>query len=1086
MVSNLVGRVHFNATIDGRQMPKDAERIGKQAGLQGGKGFTEEWDKEFRKGLTAQGKQQLAHWQRRGKVDGLAYGSGLEVEFRRFSSRLNSAFDNFQGISVNSDFMDEWIGKSRNWEERVDALRGDLDLLQRQGAITDTQYRNSTGVVDRWARGQHEAGLQARLLTAEQQRQERSLADLQRELAQHTRARENVLRVERDHRLAIRDTNREWVESDDLSTRMARNLNALIDRLSETGFRFRDLSHNARQWTLIIGAVTAALPELAGLSSAAGSGLVTLGAAATGAGFGLTSAISSIVVLNRDLEDLPPALYGARRGLDDFKASFGDLGETMAIDALSGAERDFRSLGATVRGLEPAFRPVNRVVGDLVRELAEGLAPGTRNFRNLESVVSNSAPVFDSLASSAGRIGEGLLDAFANPAMVRSVTGFTGYVEDLSETFASFLEGDGLDDWLRHGEAVFGSFGGLLSTTGRLLNDLVTPGSISRLTQFMDSLGTFLDTGGRGILEFADELNAFGVIAELLEKVGVALEPLRDPMADLAAVVRDAIIPSLEGGAAALGAVAQVAGPVAQGLADVIGAVPPEAWQVVGGGLVFVATGLGALAAVRGVSGVVDSLRGIHVEGGKATSTLGKIGRAAGLLGAAVVGVASLKAGLDDLSGSLRDADNVSRNAVATNQSISDSAKQLGFDIGTLGEGYDDILNRVSDMDNFFVWATALDSVGYAAIGLSGTLKDLDEPITSLAETDLSAASSQFAAWAAELGASDQQVLGLLENMPEFKQLLIDVASEADGTATDTELLNLALGRGAEATTGMRDGLAEVTGSAQLTGEQIDELSNKIRNFGDTQLTALEAQSSFEQAFDDLTESVAANGATLDLNTQSGRDNQSSIIDLIRGTNDYAAAILDQTGDQEAANAVLQDGRGRLDEMLQAFIDAGGSAEDYAAYLGAIPDDVTTVIGADTGAAQGVINGFISANDGRVITIQAKINAALASVANTAQNLFPKTAVGGTFHGSQIREIAEDGPEAVVPLDRPLSQVDRSVRWLSAIAQGLAPVPQAQGSSGGASAGAQFGAGSIVISEARSARQTALELLDAITESVTG
>jgi hypothetical protein len=46
------------------------------------------------------------------------------------------------------------------------------------------------------------------------------------------------------------------------------------------------------------------------------------------------------------------------------------------------------------------------------------------------------------------------------------------------------------------------------------------------------------------------------------------------------------------------------------------------------------------------------------------------------------------------------------------------------------------------------------------------------------------------------------------------------------------------------------------------------------------------------------------------------------------------------------------------------------------------------------------------------------------------------TAVGGIFDGAQTRIIGEAGPEAVVPLNRPLSQVDPAVRALSAIAQG--------------------------------------------------
>ena len=49
------------------------------------------------------------------------------------------------------------------------------------------------------------------------------------------------------------------------------------------------------------------------------------------------------------------------------------------------------------------------------------------------------------------------------------------------------------------------------------------------------------------------------------------------------------------------------------------------------------------------------------------------------------------------------------------------------------------------------------------------------------------------------------------------------------------------------------------------------------------------------------------------------------------------------------------------------------------------------------------------------------------------------------FDRAAIRVIGEAGPEAVVPLNRPLDQVDPSVRWLSAIAQGLTPPPSTAG-----------------------------------------
>lgn len=56
------------------------------------------------------------------------------------------------------------------------------------------------------------------------------------------------------------------------------------------------------------------------------------------------------------------------------------------------------------------------------------------------------------------------------------------------------------------------------------------------------------------------------------------------------------------------------------------------------------------------------------------------------------------------------------------------------------------------------------------------------------------------------------------------------------------------------------------------------------------------------------------------------------------------------------------------------------------------------------------------------------------------------TASGGVFDGAQTRLIGEAGPEAVVPLNRPLSQVDPAVRMLSAIAQGkFGPLGQMSG-----------------------------------------
>jgi hypothetical protein len=65
------------------------------------------------------------------------------------------------------------------------------------------------------------------------------------------------------------------------------------------------------------------------------------------------------------------------------------------------------------------------------------------------------------------------------------------------------------------------------------------------------------------------------------------------------------------------------------------------------------------------------------------------------------------------------------------------------------------------------------------------------------------------------------------------------------------------------------------------------------------------------------------------------------------------------------------------------------------------------------------------------------IASGLAGLASRVLNINAnKSAAGRITSGPMLSWFGEEGPEAVVPLNRPLSQVDPSVRWLSAIAQG--------------------------------------------------
>lgn len=92
-------------------------------------------------------------------------------------------------------------------------------------------------------------------------------------------------------------------------------------------------------------------------------------------------------------------------------------------------------------------------------------------------------------------------------------------------------------------------------------------------------------------------------------------------------------------------------------------------------------------------------------------------------------------------------------------------------------------------------------------------------------------------------------------------------------------------------------------------------------------------------------------------------------------------------------------------------------------------------------------------------------------------------ASGGLLNGPRRILAGEAGPEAVVPLQRPLSQVDPSVRWLSALAQGKTPA-MASGGVVGSGRTVNIESGAIVVQESGDPARTSIEVLDRIAERV--
>jgi TP901 family phage tail tape measure protein len=375
------------------------------------------------------------------------------------------------------------------------------------------------------------------------------------------------------------------------------------------------------------------------------------------------------------------------------------------------------------------------------------------------------------------------------------------------------------------------------------------------------------------------------------------------------------------------------------------------------------------------------------------------LGMVAKIGGGAIAGLAVGAVALDALTQALKDigpeAEVVANKVVSARNAVdllAASAGKFGGSGIELATKQLENLGRVLDKGP----TGTSDIIGNSTIS---NIKLLGDELGKVAESDLPAAQKQFRLLADGAKLTEKQQALLLDQMPAYKSALTEQASAAGVAAEGQELLDLAFGNSEESTKENEDALRALAGQAQVTGDEVDGLADQIRNFGDASISVKEAQAGLEQAVDDLTASVEANGTVLDLNEQSGRDNQAALIDLANASKEYAAATYEQTGSQEQANAIIADGRQRLIEMLGQFGLTADEANAYADELGLIPGNIDTFVDVHTEDASTKLRNFINSFQGRQITFSAAVTGQSAPV-GTGTVLKPDgRASGGAIYG---------------------------------------------------------------------------------------
>lgn len=711
---------------------------------------------------------------------------------------------------------------------------------------------------------------------------------------------------------------------------------------------------------LVVASIIGAGDQVAVLGSALGAGLVALGGGLTSLIVGAGAGFAVVSNLFQDLEDAPEHMKPTIRSFKDLGDAFKEVGDSIASNAFDEIGDGFLDMRDAIKALEPALDGVGRVLGRSIGDFGDAIKPGTEGFKLLEATVTNAEGNLQIFMRTLGTFGGALLRAFDGAQPL--VQDLFVWMERLADQFDAFTRGANFDTWITNAQAVFGSFSGTLDAVSLALHNLVTPEAVERTTLLLDNLARMAPGLGE-LLNVVGTLDPFGILVSIFADLAEQFERV----APAALVVADT-------------------------LNAILMAAPPELWAgtaIAVGTLTTAIVGLKVASAVgSGFDLLATKLGYVGNEFGKTASKAGKFGTVmgglgkAGLIGGTVVVFLELLDVVKDYAREQANLDPIIRHAIASHQALTTTVQKVAGATDEFASSTKDLkggldgLGSWNDGNIFAMIGEAFGSGSNAAHDLNAALNELDNGMQDL---DVKQQSELFTEWTKELGATDDQILEMLDSTPKFKKKLEEMAIAEDGAASDADLLRLALEGTIAPAENSLDAFVELTGgleegasAAELQADALELLTGKslgaldavegvaegITTLGSAFRSHESAASDYEAALDAVTSSIEENGTEWRLSEEAGRANQETIRQLAESTLALASENYNLTGSAEDAAAAIATGRQAVLDQLAAFGIVGPEAEAYADKLGLIPGDVETLISANTEAGMEMADAF--------------------------------------------------------------------------------------------------------------------------------
>lgn len=397
------------------------------------------------------------------------------------------------------------------------------------------------------------------------------------------------------------------------------------------------------------------------------------------------------------------------------------------------------------------------------------------------------------------------------------------------------------------------------------------------------------------------------------------------------------------------------------GFSDTLSKLPAPVLQV--GGVVAGIAGSATLAAgallvlVPKIAETVTAFKAFNVAMSKSDGILGKLpGRFKGLaagVGAVTTAVVALSAagaiaeqfdedtkGATELTTSLGQ---LSSQGKLTKDELNKLFNVTGSGLATVRDfGY---ALETLDMSGF---GKALDTVG-SLFGIfdsdmklaKESMESFDQALTSFATTggvtELNQGFEAAVKAAEEYGYSAEDVL---EKLPNLKAALVDQA-KAMGVSTDNATLaKIAMGELKPKMDETGTAIDGVASAADEASQGLRDMLDSLFALGLATLSERDALRGYQEAIDNLTESVSQNGTTLDITTEAGRRNQAALDAIADKGMRAAEAMADNGASQEQLQAHLQNTHDELVKAAGQFGITGDKANDLANEVMGIPEGV--------------------------------------------------------------------------------------------------------------------------------------------------